>query len=108
MPHFDCIIAGAGVVALTTTFEILNREPSARVAVAEKEDASGRPARGRNSGVLHCGLHYGSDTRKAQVCVAANRLGMDYILEGDKRSLHVLNAISPAFAGSFAFSPDDR
>ena len=42
--------------------------------------------------------------RPQLVNLAANRLEMDYILEGDARSLHVLNAISPAFTGSFAFA----
>jgi L-2-hydroxyglutarate oxidase len=29
---------------------------------------------------------------------------MDYILEGDDHSMHILNSISPAFTSSFAFA----
>lgn len=78
MHHFDFIIAGAGIVGLTTAYEILSRAPSARVAVVEKEDAPGRHASGRNSGVLHCGLYYGSDTLKAQVCAIGGRAMKDF------------------------------
>jgi hypothetical protein len=42
--------------------------------------------------------------RPQLVNMAQNRLEMDYILLGDSRSLHVFNAISPAFTGSFAFA----
>lgn len=68
MHSYDFIIAGAGIVGLTTAFEILERSPAARVAVVDKEPCIGRHASGRNSGVLHCGLYYGSDTLKARVC----------------------------------------
>ena len=36
--------------------------------------------------------------------VEENRLEMDFRVEGDDRSLHVLNAISPAFTCSFPFA----
>lgn len=73
MQQYDFIVAGAGIVGLSTAFEILKRAPSARVAVVDKEPRIGRHASGRNSGVLHCGLYYGSDTLKAKVCAAGGR-----------------------------------
>ena len=36
--------------------------------------------------------------------VRKRRLEMDFVLEGDDRSMHVLNAVSPAFTCSFPFS----
>ena len=33
-----------------------------------------------------------------------NQLEMDYIIEQTENSMHVLNAISPAFTSAFAFS----
>ena len=42
--------------------------------------------------------------RPQLVNVKTRRLEMDYIVEKDAKSLHVLNAISPAFTSSFAFS----
>lgn len=67
---FDFVIVGAGIVGLTVAQELLRRMPDARVAILEKETAPARHASGRNSGVLHCGIFYGSDTLKARVCAA--------------------------------------
>ena len=99
MERFDFVIAGAGVVGLTTALEVLRRAPSARLAVIEKESAPGRHASGRNSGVLHCGLYYGSDTKKAQVCAAGGRLMADFAAENGirlDRGGKVLVATDPA------------
>ncbi|MHC1790548.1 L-2-hydroxyglutarate oxidase [Solidesulfovibrio sp.] len=74
MEHFDFVIAGAGVVGLTTALAVLRRAPTARLAILEKEPAPGCHASGRNSGVLHCGLYYGSDTKKAKVCATGGRI----------------------------------
>jgi L-2-hydroxyglutarate oxidase LhgO len=36
--------------------------------------------------------------------VTKRRLEMDFVLEGDERSMHVLNAVSPAFTCSLPFA----
>ena len=36
--------------------------------------------------------------------IRKRRLEMDFVLEGDDRSMHVLNAVSPAFTCSLPFS----
>lgn len=66
--NFDFVIVGSGIVGLTVTRELKRRFPTARIAVLEKENTLGVHASGRNSGVLHCGIYYGSDTLKAKVC----------------------------------------
>ena len=67
----DVVIVGSGIVGLT-----LARELSARgvgsVLLLEKEVALGRHASGRNSGVLHAGIYYAPDSRKARTCLAGN------------------------------------
>ena len=68
MPSFDFVIIGAGIVGLTTAFELKKRFPQASIAILEKEPMLGKHASGRNSGVLHSGIYYGSDTIKAKVC----------------------------------------
>ena len=65
---YDFVVVGAGIVGLTVARELKLRDPSASVAVLDKEDIIGAHASGRNSGVLHCGIFYGSDTLKAKVC----------------------------------------
>ncbi len=67
---FDFVIIGSGIVGLTVASELKKRRPSARIAVLEKEERAGVHASGRNSGVMHCGIYYGSDTLKAKVCAA--------------------------------------
>jgi L-2-hydroxyglutarate oxidase LhgO len=65
---YDYVIVGAGIVGLTVASELKRRTPSVRIAILDKETVLGAHASGRNSGVLHCGIYYGSDTLKAQVC----------------------------------------
>lgn len=65
---FDFLVVGAGIVGLTVAGELRRRHPSARIAVLEKETRPGAHASGRNSGVLHSGIYYASDTLKARVC----------------------------------------
>lgn len=36
--------------------------------------------------------------------ITKKKLEMDFVLEGDSRSMHVLNAVSPAFTCSFPFA----
>jgi len=64
----DYLIVGAGIVGLTVAWELKKRDSSISIIVLEKEVEVGLHASGRNSGVLHSGIYYGSDTLKAKVC----------------------------------------
>jgi len=64
----DFVIIGAGIVGLSTALELKKRFPQASITILEKEPTLGKHASGRNSGVLHSGIYYGSDTLKAKVC----------------------------------------
>ena len=66
----DFLIVGAGIVGLSVAWELRKRNPLATITILEKEPEVGLPASGRNSGVLHSGIYYGSDTLKAKVCSA--------------------------------------
>jgi L-2-hydroxyglutarate oxidase LhgO len=49
--------------------------------------------------------NWGKPGIRAQLLdIRKRRLEMDFVLEGDDRSMHVLNAVSPAFTCSFPFS----
>jgi L-2-hydroxyglutarate oxidase LhgO len=85
----DILVVGGGIIGLTLARELSARR--AGVLVIEKEDALGRHASGRNSGVLHAGIYYSPDTLKARSCLAGNRLMKAYcrenglpLLEGGK------------------------
>jgi len=64
----DYLIIGAGIVGLTVAWELKKRHPYSTITILEKELEVGLHASGRNSGVLHSGIYYGSDTIKAKVC----------------------------------------
>lgn len=70
---FDFVIVGAGIVGLTVAHELIHRHPKSKIFILEKEIGPGMHASGRNSGVMHSGIYYGSDTLKAQVCAEGGR-----------------------------------
>lgn len=78
---YDYLIVGAGIVGLTVAHELKARFPSARIGVMDKEANAGMHASGRNSGVLHSGIYYSSDTLKARVCAAGAKRMMDFARE---------------------------
>lgn len=61
------------MVGLSVARELKRRRPSASVLLLEKEDAPGRHASGRNSGVLHAGFYYTADSLKARFCRDGSR-----------------------------------
>jgi L-2-hydroxyglutarate oxidase len=76
----EVVVVGGGIVGLSIARELLGR--GARdLLVLEKEPALGAHASGRNSGVLHAGIYYAPDSRKARTCLAGNRLMKAYCRE---------------------------
>lgn len=76
----DFLIAGGGIVGLTLAAELVARK-SGTVTVADREPWLGRHASGRNSGVLHAGIYYGTDSLKARLCLEGNRRLRDWMQE---------------------------
>jgi len=76
----DVVIVGGGIVGLSLARAIAARG-AGDVLVLEKEDSLGRHASGRNSGVLHAGIYYAPDSRKAKTCLAGNLLMRAYCQE---------------------------
>lgn len=66
------LILGAGITGLTIARELVARGTS-DIVILEKEQSLGAHASGRNSGVLHAGIYYVSDTLKARFCLEGNR-----------------------------------
>ncbi len=69
----SCIIVGGGIVGLATALKLLQRHPSVKLTLLEKEEGVGRHQSTHNSGVLHCGLYYKPGSLKARLAVEGIR-----------------------------------
>ena len=69
----DFLIIGGGIVGLSIARELKRRFSDAAVILIEKEEALGRHASGRNSGVIHAGFYYSADSLKAKFTRAGNQ-----------------------------------
>lgn len=65
----SAILVGGGLVGLATAWRLLQRFPSARLTLLEKENRVGAHQSTHNSGVLHCGLYYQPGSHKARMAV---------------------------------------
>lgn len=67
--HADFIIAGAGIVGLSTAYKLSIKYPSSSIIVLEKESGPAAHQTGRNSGVIHSGIYYKPGSYKAKNCI---------------------------------------
>lgn len=65
----DIAVIGAGIVGLAAAMELLERQPSLKLLVLEKEDKIAAHQTGRNSDVMHSGIYYKPGSMKARTCV---------------------------------------
>ena len=72
----DTIIIGAGVVGLAIAREVARKGDE--VVVFEKHARAGEETSSRNSGVIHSGIYYPTDSHKAILCVEGNNLLYEY------------------------------
>ncbi|MGB0524339.1 MAG: L-2-hydroxyglutarate oxidase, partial [Flammeovirgaceae bacterium] len=104
---YDVIVIGGGIVGLASALNLLEKQPSLKLAVVEKEAELARHQTGNNSGVIHSGIYYRPGSLKAINCIDGyNRLlrfcqkeGVEYELCGkiivatDKSELPTLQMI---------------
>ncbi|OGO95178.1 MAG: hypothetical protein A3F10_01030 [Coxiella sp. RIFCSPHIGHO2_12_FULL_42_15] len=76
--NYDVIIIGAGIVGLATAYQLLNRDPTLKVGVLEKENKPAFHQTGRNSGVIHAGVYYKPGSLKAKFCLEGCRAIKDF------------------------------
>ena len=65
-------IVGAGVVGLAVAAELSKTRKG--VLILERHPTFGRETSSRNSEVIHAGIYYARDSKKAKLCVEGNRL----------------------------------
>lgn len=69
---YDYIVIGAGIIGLSTAWQVQRQMPGCSVLVLEKESGPALHQTGRNSGVIHAGVYYAPGSLKAQFCKAGN------------------------------------
>jgi L-2-hydroxyglutarate oxidase len=70
---YDFAIIGGGIIGVAIGIALLERFPTKKIAIFEKEKTPGVHASGRNSGVIHAGFYYSPDSLKAKFCKDGNR-----------------------------------
>lgn len=75
--NYDVTIIGAGIVGLSTAYNLSKEAPELKIAVLEKEKSIASHQTGHNSGVIHSGIYYKPGSAKAINC----RKGYDLLLE---------------------------
>jgi glycerol-3-phosphate dehydrogenase len=85
MNTYDVCIVGAGVVGCAIAREFMQRrwETPMRVVVLEQHDRAGEETSGRNSGVLHSGIHEHPSSLKGQLAREGSELAVSYALQHD-------------------------
>ncbi|MDO8580578.1 MAG: L-2-hydroxyglutarate oxidase [Candidatus Omnitrophota bacterium] len=79
MSHrYDYLIIGSGIMGLSLAKIIHEQKPNATIAILDKEKGEAHHASSRNSGVLHAGFYYTSDSLKAKLTIEGNRALKDY------------------------------
>jgi L-2-hydroxyglutarate oxidase len=65
---YDFIIIGAGIVGLSTAWQLQQRHADARILLLDKEAEPAHHQTGHNSGVIHAGVYYQPGSLKARFC----------------------------------------
>ena len=74
----DVLVVGGGIIGTTIARQLAKTNPKLRINLIEKETDFGQHTSKHNSGVLHGGLYYKTDSRKARHCVRGNMLLTQY------------------------------
>ena len=69
---------GGGIIGISITRELKKRHPDCKIILLEKEKQCGLHGSGRNSGVLHAGFYYTSDSLKARFTRQGNQQLTEY------------------------------
>ena len=80
---YDFVIAGAGIVGLSTAYKLQNAFPDSAILVLEKENTVAAHQTGHNSGVIHSGIYYKPGSYKARNCLDGRHQMVAYCRENN-------------------------
>ena len=75
---YDFIIIGAGIVGLSTAWQLKRASDKAQILLLDKEPLPARHQTGHNSGVIHAGVYYQPGSLKAQFCREGSRATYEF------------------------------
>lgn len=85
---YDYIVIGAGIIGVSTAWQLQRAFPGSSVLVLEKESRPACHQTGRNSGVIHAGVYYTPGSLKARFCkegnIATKKFCTDYGIKFDQ------------------------
>lgn len=79
--NYDIIIIGAGIIGLSTAYNLLQKDRSLRICIIEKESGPARHQTGHNSGVIHSGIYYKPGSLKAINCIRGYKMLLEFCRE---------------------------
>jgi (S)-2-hydroxyglutarate dehydrogenase len=80
---YDFAIIGGGIIGVAIGIALLEKNPTKKVIILEKESRPGVHASGRNSGVIHAGFYYSPESLKAKFCKDGNSEITKYCKDND-------------------------
>jgi len=83
MNNFDIIIIGAGIIGLSTAYKLIEKNPSLKICLIEKESGVAKHQTGHNSGVIHSGIYYKPGSLKAVNCITGYKMLLGFCDNND-------------------------
>lgn len=80
---YDITVVGAGIVGLSTAWQLQRKFPKYRILVIEKEKEVAMHQTGHNSGVIHAGVYYAPGSLKAEFCKKGARQTKEFCRKYD-------------------------
>lgn len=78
MNKIDVLIVGAGIIGLSSAYKLLEKNPSLKICILEKENTVAQHQTGHNSGVIHSGIYYKPGSLKAVNCITGYKMLLDF------------------------------
>jgi len=74
----NVLVVGAGIIGLTFAYTWQKKFPKDSITIIDKESREAMHASGKNSGILHAGFYYASDSLKAKLTAVGNKMMKEF------------------------------